>query len=143
MANPQKAAEAFAAEYRHAEYALKRSGFLRRNKEIAEADWDAFAQSLGAAFFDRIVQASIAPTLIGNPPRRHIADMTWAPEKPAPLANVAQLMINGVCRVRNSFIHGEKFTGGPEGQWERDAILIAEANAVLREAMAISAGLRN
>ena len=44
-------------------------------------------------------------------------------------------MLNGVCRVRNSYIHGEKFTGGPEGQWDRDTTLIMEAHAVLKEAM--------
>ncbi|RWP23633.1 hypothetical protein [Mesorhizobium sp.] len=51
------------------------------------------------------------------------------------MANVAQLLINGVCRVRNSYIHGEKFTGGLEGQWECDATLIAEAHVVLKTAM--------
>ena len=64
--------------------------------------------------------------------------MQWSPPNPAPLANVAQLMINGVCRVRNSYIHGEKFTGGPEGQWDRDTTLIMEAHAVLKEAMELA-----
>ena len=39
--------------------------------------------------------------------------MEWAPANPEPLTNVAQLIVNGVCRVRNSYIHGEKFVGGP------------------------------
>jgi hypothetical protein len=33
-----------------------------------------------------------------------------------------------------TYFHGEKFTGGPDGQWERDAKLIEEAHAVLKEA---------
>jgi hypothetical protein len=135
MSNPYTAAEEFARDFRATEYALKRSGFLRKNREAAEADWDLFARSLGQPFFDHVIGKEIATTLIGNPPRRLLADMSWSPEQPAPLTSVAQIIINGVCRVRNSYIHGEKFTGGPEGQWDRDLILIKEAHAVLIQAM--------
>lgn len=138
MPHPQDIADEFAAEFRHVEYALKRSGYLRKDKEIAEADWDLFAEELGQPFFDRIMAIGIATSLIGHPPRRLLSTMLWSPEQPDPLTNVAQLMINGVCRVRNSYIHGEKFTGGPEQQWERDATLVAEAHAVLREAIAFA-----
>ena len=78
--------------------------------------------------------AGIANTLIGHPPRQLLANLQWSPQDPAPLANIAQLVINGICRVRNSYIHGEKFTGGPDGQWKRDAKLLLEAHAVLNEA---------
>lgn len=135
MENPYQAADAFVKDFRQMEYAMKRSGFRRQAKEAAEADWDLFAQSLGPKFFEHVVASGIAKTLIGQPPRRLLNDMTWAPQNPAPLANVAQLIINGVCRVRNSYIHGEKFTGGPEGQWDRDVILVREAHAVLKEAI--------
>lgn len=66
--------------------------------------------------------------------------MQWTPQEPKPLTTVAQLIVNGVCRVRNSYIHGEKFTGGPEGQWDRDARLIDEAHDVLRAAVAVATG---
>lgn len=135
MSNPYEIAEAFAADFRAMEYSMKRSGFRRKGKAVAEADWDLFAQSLGPAFYDHVVQQGIAAQLIGRPPRRLMADMQWSPQTTIPLANVAQLIINGVCRVRNSYIHGEKFTGGPEGQWERDAVLVEEAHAVLKLAM--------
>jgi hypothetical protein len=135
MVNRYEAAEAFVSDFRQMEYVLKRSGFLRKEKEIAEADWDLFASKLGSSFFDDTMAAGIAKTLIGRPPRRLLANMEWSPPNPAPLTNIAQLIINGVCRVRNSYIHGEKFTGGPEGQWKRDATLIAEAHAVLKKAM--------
>lgn len=39
--------EAFIREFRSAEYALKRSGFRRLDRDVAEADWDRFAQTLG------------------------------------------------------------------------------------------------
>ncbi|WP_313039801.1 hypothetical protein [Sphingobium yanoikuyae] len=111
--NPYEIGRAFALDFGRAEYALKRSKYLRKNKEIAEADWEAFARDLGAGFFADVVAKGMAKTLIGDPPRRLMADMTWSPEKTAPLTNVHQLMIEGVCRVRNSLLHGEKFTGGP------------------------------
>nr|WP_047166862.1 hypothetical protein [Sphingomonas sp. Y57] len=134
--NPYEAARAFALDFASAEYALKRSKYLRRDKDVAEADWDLFARDLGADFFAYVVDKGIAKTLIGDPPRRLLADMTWSPDKTSPLTNVHQLIVQGVCRVRNSFIHGEKFTGGPEGQWARDRTLIVEAHAVLNEAVA-------
>ncbi|MBZ9605049.1 hypothetical protein [Phyllobacterium chamaecytisi] len=135
MENPYLAADAFVKDFRQMEYAMKRSGFGRQDKTIAEADWDSFAQHLGSKFFEYVIASGLAKTLIGQPPRRLLNDMTWAPPNPSPLANVAQLIVNGVCRVRNSYIHGEKFTGGPDGQWERDVTLVLEAHAVLQEAM--------
>lgn len=135
MNNPHVAAAKFAADFGAMEYALKRtSKYRRRNRAIAEVDWDAFASDLGQEFFDHILESGIAKTLVGEPPRRLLANMQWDPPNPAPLSNVVQLIVNGVCRVRNSYLHGEKFTGGPDGQWGRDAKLVEEAHAVLKEA---------
>jgi hypothetical protein len=136
MTNPYELASAFAMAFGELEYALKRSGHLRQGRDAAAADWDTFARSLGPHFFVAIVESGIAKTLIGVPPRRLIRNLEWAPEIPVPLTNVHELILNGVCRVRNSYLHGEKFTGGPDGQWERDAILVKEAHAVLNEAIA-------
>lgn len=146
MPSPHKSAEAFVKAFREAEYALKRSKYLRRNKATAEADWDLFAQDLGQEFFHEVMASGIAKTLIGYPPRQLLAEtMTWSPPEPKPLTTVAQLIIVGVCRVRNSYVHGEKFTGGPEGQWDRDATLIDEAHKVLDAALitATAAGTLN
>lgn len=136
MPDPYRTAKDFADDFGAMEYALKRSGFLRKNREVAEADWDLFAKSLGTAFFEQVVEQGIANTLVNDPPRRLLANMQWSPQTTIPMTNVAQLIVNGVCRVRNSYLHGEKFTGGPDGQWERDAELVAEAHAVLKSAMA-------
>jgi hypothetical protein len=137
MKNPYKEAEDFARTFRQTEHALKRSGYLRKDKDIAEADWDEFAKKLGPDFFQHVIASGIAITLVGDPPRRLLASMEWSPEKTKPLTNVAQLIVNGVCRVRNSYLHGEKFVGGPEGQFQRDATLVSEAHAVLREAVKV------
>lgn len=128
-------AEAFARTFAQTEYALKRSGYLRKNKNTAEADWNAFAEKLGKDFFQHIVSSGIAITLVGDPPRRLLANLEWSPEKTQPLTNVTQLFVNGVCRVRNSYLHGEKFIGGPDGQFKRDTTLVKEAHAVLHEAL--------
>lgn len=134
MTKPHETAEAFTVAFRNAEYALKRSTYVRGNRDFAEADWDRFAKDLGRAFFDDVVQRGIAPTLIGTPPRKLQRDLSWVPAQPEPLRTVAQLIVNGVCRVRNSLFHGEKFVGS-DGQWERDQTLIVEAHAVLEAAM--------
>jgi len=135
MDNPHTAATKFAADFGAMEYALKRMPkYRRKNRAIAEADWDAFARDLGQEFFDHVVKSGAAKALVSEPPRRLLADMQWDPPNPVPLSNVLQLIVNGVCRVRNSYFHGEKFTGGPAGQWERDAKLIEEAHTVLKEA---------
>lgn len=136
MDNPYVVAAAFAVQFGDTEYALKRSGRMRPDRESAEADWDAFARDLGPKFFEEVVSSGIAKTLIGEPPRRLMNDLVWAPEIPVPLTNVHELIVQGVCRVRNSYLHGEKFRGGPDGQWERDVKLIKEAHAVLRAAIA-------
>ena len=135
MNDPYKAASDFARAFGEAEYVMKRSGILRHNREAAQADWDAFARELGQDFFCAVVEMGVAKTLIGIPPRRLMNDLEWVPETPAPLTNVHGLIVQGVCRVRNSYLHGEKFRGGPDGQWARNLKLIKEAHAVLDAAM--------
>lgn len=136
MHDPHVAAQAFARTFSDAEYALKRSGRMRANRPTAEADWDAFASDLGPEFFAEVVNRGIANTLIGEPPRRLNNQLVWGPEIPASLKNVQELIIQGVCRVRNSYLHGEKFRDGPDGSWARDVTLIEEAHSTLRAALA-------
>jgi hypothetical protein len=135
MKSPYRIGDDFVALFGDAEYALKRSGYLRSDRDHAMADWDAFAKALGPAFFQKMVTESIAPTLIGTPPRQLSDALEWKPDVTTPLTNVHQLIVQGVCRVRNSCFHGEKFRGGADGQWQRDAKLIEEAYAVLSEAL--------
>jgi hypothetical protein len=105
-------------------------------KEHAQADWAAYAKMLGSDFFDRVASSGIADTLISDPPRKLMREgLRWSRRKSTPLENVHELLLEGVCRVRNSFVHGEKFVGGPDGQWERDARLVKEALAVLKLAL--------
>nr|WP_315384353.1 hypothetical protein [uncultured Sphingomonas sp.] len=88
------------------------SGEEFESATIAETDWDAFARDLGPEFFAAVVDKGIAKTLIGEPPRRLMNDLVWAPEILVPLTNAHELIVQGVCRVRNSYLHGEKFRVG-------------------------------
>jgi hypothetical protein len=117
------------------EYVLKRTGFLRPNRHVAQADWSAFARALGVEFFHEVAASGVANTLINEPPGQLLrVDLEWA--RPArALENTAELIERGVCRVRNSLFHGEKFVGDA-GQDARDQLLIAEALNVLRAAEA-------
>ncbi len=46
-ADPHDLARAFTRTFAHVEYSLKRSGYRRSKRDVAEADWDAFARDLG------------------------------------------------------------------------------------------------
>lgn len=122
--------EAFTALFRRFEHALKRGDFLAKRKR-AEADWRAFAESLGVAFFEEVRQSQKAPTLIQEPPRRLMADLTWKPDVPASIENVVDLFQRGVCQVRNNLFHGEKYIGSPDAH-SRDEALVSESLWVLR-----------
>lgn len=132
--NPYKVGQELASLFARFEHALKRTDFLRDNRRDAQADWNKFARELGPCFFEHIRRSKLAETLIGDPPRKLMKEgLKWEPEHPQPLKDVVELFEQGVCRVRNSFIHGEKFVGRPE-HWERDVRLVYEALVVLREA---------
>ena len=131
MNDPYQTGIEFAQLFGRFEFALKRAGLLRA-KVDAQASWEAYAEKLGPDFFKLVLDSNIAPTLIALPPRKLMADgLKWLPENPQPLQNVRDLFLVGVCRVRNSLMHGEKFTGGLDG-WDRDAALLTEALAVLK-----------
>ena len=123
--------EAFTALFKRFEHALKRGDFLTRKKR-AEADWRAFAESLGAEFFEEVRQSEKAATLIQEPPRSLMAeDLTWKPEVPAPIENVVDLFQRGICQTRNNLFHGEKYIGSSDAQ-SRDEALVSESLWILQ-----------
>lgn len=111
------------------EFTLKRRGFLQSGLDHAQADWNAFSRYLGQDFFEKVREAGIANTLIHTPPGKLMRELNWKrPDRP--LATTQELLVQGVCRVRNSVAHGEKGRPG-EAQSARNAALVAEAFAVL------------
>jgi hypothetical protein len=133
MTDPYVVGVELAKLFARFEHALKRSGYLQ-NKPIAQADWNKFSRRLGKEFFEHIENSKQAETLLREPPRKLMRQgLKWKPQNPEPLNDVIELFEQGVCRVRNSYVHGEKFVGG-EGTWDRDVKLVTEALFVLREA---------
>lgn len=132
--------DAFTALFRRFEHALKRGGFLKQQKR-AEANWRAFAESLGTEFFEEVRQSGQASTLIQEPPRRLMADLTWKPDVRDPIANVADLFQRGVCQVRNNLFHGEKYIGSPDALG-RDEALVSESLWILRLASRRASNLK-
>jgi hypothetical protein len=131
--NPYADARNLAELFGRFEHALKRAGHLKKGRKDAQADWESFANALGDGFFKEVVSSGIADTLINDPPRKLMADLSWKPERVPQLTNVAELFVPGVCRVRNSYIHHEKFVSDGE-QRVRDGRLVHEALSVLRSA---------
>lgn len=123
----------FSALFGRFEHALKREGFLKAGRRDAQADWVGFAKALGPPFYQEIVERQLAETLIKEPPGRLLNEgLIWdRPE--AVLSNTVELFERGVCRVRNSLVHGEKLVGDP-AQRDRDIVLIRDALNVLQAA---------
>ena len=125
------------------EYALKRSQFL--NGPVggdARADWDGFANRLGANFFDfhfaNTDQNADRAELFAVPPRKGIVvqvqvagewtrQFGWR-DMPIP-ENAVELML-AVRRVRNNLFHGDK--ANPD--YSRNPQLVRAANLILSDA---------
>lgn len=127
--NPYDDARRLEELYRRFEHALKRSGHLKKGRPDAQADWGSFAKKLGEEFFEEVASTGAANTLLNDPPRKLMAeDLNWR-RKRANLTNVVELFVQGVCQVRHSYVHGEKFVS--DGNYERDAALVHEALHIL------------
>jgi len=124
-------AYAFTDLYGGIENALRNTGYCKK-RDRAEADWGKFARDkLGKSFFDDVKNSGHADTLIEGRPRKQMAKgLVWKPDRPHPITNVTELIVNGVCQVRNHVEHRQKFRGDDDSQ-KRDLQLIADAHAVL------------
>ena len=129
--DPYQDGQQLAALFARFEHVLKRTGYLKGRRH-AEADWKGFAAALGEEFFLEVINRKMAEVLINEPPRTLMAEgLRWEPERPEKLITVEELFVKGVCKVRNSYVHGEKFVAG-DRTFERDAQLVREALAILK-----------
>ncbi len=122
------------------EYALKEIGYGKMGAGGAvEAKWDEFAnKELTSDFLKHVRENNIAPTILSNPPSRQIlngSSLDW--EATAPPSDI-QSLIGAVRRVRNNLVHGGK-SGDKDS--DRNNLLVAEAIAVLMEALRAHADL--
>jgi hypothetical protein len=122
------------------EFALKDIGFARMGRdEVPEIKWDDFANGLGREFYNKIKIEGVAPTLLSEPPRLQLIRanrLEWQDARPP--SNVQELF-GAVRRVRNNLFHGGK---SGEADNQRSEKLIAEAIAVLQEALQASDNIR-
>jgi hypothetical protein len=125
-------ATAFTHLFARVEHTLRRNGYSREDNERAVVSWRKFAGELGDLFFEYVLAARQANTLISEPPRIFYRERGMQPEVQHPITGVVPLFIRGVCQVRNNIVHGEKFV---ESARPRDHALVLEANWVLEQAI--------
>lgn len=132
-----EAAYEFTDLYGRVEDALRKLGICKKNRDNAEADWEAFArEKLGEDFFKEVKKSGKASTLIAGRPRKQMKEgLAWQPEEPKAIANVTELIVNGVCQVRNHINHHQKFQGDDAAR-KRDLALIEDSRRVLEMAIA-------
>jgi hypothetical protein len=127
---------AFFQAFARFEFALKRAGYMR-NSKAAEADWDTFADALGAPFLEEVRKAECADELLRQAPGKPMRDgekVDWQNAKP--VADVRALFL-GVRQARNNLFHGEKYIGDGTKD-SRDRQLLTGGLAVLELALAKS-----
>ena len=97
------------------EYALKAMGYGRATRgDAAEADWDRFANDIGATLFNEH-DANIANAieyLLQQPPKRQVwinGAIEWAEVRNDERS--PQILFAHIRRVRNNLYHGGKFNG--------------------------------
>jgi hypothetical protein len=116
------------------EYALKRSGYCRPNRELAEADWDTLENDITRLSASELAAALDSGSYIRvNPPKKQIVKdgkLAWAFSTPT--ASDIKTLVIYVRRVRNNLFHGKKLPQGPEEEVARNRQLIEGATAVLK-----------
>lgn len=126
------------------EYALKVNGHLVPRRRDAQADWAAFAASLGDSLESPSNDAlkDALAFLRASTPRKQINDngqVEWD-DTPPDAQCEAELILRYVCRVRNNLFHGGKFNG----RWfdpERSGELIAASLIILEHCRRCSPGI--
>lgn len=119
------------------EYALKRSGFLKTNKPIAEADWERFSREMDSSFcsLNSTALSEAVEYYEMSPPRKQLQQkgiLIW--DDPLRYGD-GEYRLTFLCRsigvVRNNLFHGGKFTQMPVSDPSRDQVLLRHAKELL------------
>ena len=118
------------------ECALKRAGYLRKDKEYADADWEAFGAKLSGKFGeiqDQTFTAALEFLELAPPRRQVVRDgrLGWKVLSRSPEDTRETWAIRLVKTIRNNLFHGGKYPDGPIEEVGRDAQLLRAARAVL------------
>jgi hypothetical protein len=119
------------------EYALKRSGFLKRNKPVAEVDWDRFGRNIQGVF-SQVSSDSVAKAIQyyeAHPPRKQLqvnGVMQWDnPLKHRDGEGQLVYLCRAIGVVRNNLFHGGKFPQLLMSDYSRDEELLNHAKELL------------
>lgn len=119
------------------EYALKRSGFLKKKYPHASPDWDEFARQSDLALGQRSDPglAEAVAYYDKHPPRKQLQNegaLGWS-EPIARRSNELDLefLCRKICTVRNNLFHGGKFPKLPIADPSRDQDLLRSGKDIL------------
>lgn len=118
------------------EFALKAYTYNKPNKDKAEADWDAFVNTISTRFDEKKNPELLNAVtyLLQNPPKtkRNVnGQLAWRHinlDSNSPLINTLCIYIRA---IRNNLFHGGKFNGNFEPDVSRDTTLLQTALIVL------------
>ena len=130
----------FFRDFSYCEYALKRAGLYRRDRNDAQPNWKCFAESAPVRrVLDNPVDTGLKEAIeyiLEHPPKKQVienGDLVWRDRKPGATRRSDQLL-ELVRRVRNNLFHGEKLhmlLGGSDGDPDRDKKLLKAGRQVL------------
>ena len=118
------------------ECALKRSGFLKKKKKIAEPDWDDFASKIDDQFnaLDSPGFREAVAKIIRLSPRRLMnreLKLKWEPME-RELNQTDAVYVSRLLRnVRNNLFHGGKYPDGQQFEIARDREILRTALTIL------------
>ena len=126
--------------FAEAEHMLKAAGYLKRGRENAEADWDAYGRAIAGRFKnlrDPALRKALA-LLADSPPRRQVVrdgHLAWKDVVRPNGHGDEEYGLLLVRRVRNNLFHGAKYMLGGEAGYSRDQDLISAALTVLQHSL--------
>jgi hypothetical protein len=121
------------------EFALKECGYIKRDKEHAEVDWNKFSNEvLQKKFFKK--EQKLSSIICKKPPMRQIIRskaLDWEAVDPP---NCIQDLIGAVQRVRNNLLHG-----GKHGELDpkRNNDLVSNSVELLKRAVVMDACIKS
>lgn len=133
----------FFAVFSRYEYALKRTGFLVKNRKDATADWDSYANEVRgrlAASTSKALRDACVLLQDWSPRKQVVVSGTLGWESVAQGKGESEeaYVLRLVRVVRNNLFHGGKFPSGPVPEVARNGQLITSCLVVLEESVAWS-----
>jgi len=133
----------FFACFSRFECALKRSGFVKKNKEEATPDWDTYSNGLPGSFSTEGDEAFLGAIayLREFPPRRQIVEkgaLGWKDTPKGDGEKEVAYVLRLVRVVRNNLFHGGKYRTGPVQDPARNHRLLEACMVVLERALTFS-----